>query len=347
MAVLDNIVSVQISISQAAAESNVFEKMLILGTAPSSESATAADFDYYASLADVLSAGWVATEDVYKAASIAFANGANGIYIALYDDETGTNLTNLLNDCMNEGGWYGLVTVGVASTAYATIATWCDMNHKLFGYSVVDSGALVPAGNTSLYTFGIAYDSTGANNEFIHVAYMAKCFTYTPGTETWAYKTLSGITAASYTPAQVSAFKAAHVNCYAIVAGRSVTIDGETVSGEWIDIMRYCDYLASTIQAAVFRNLSGQNKVPYNAAGIAAVESVIRNVLSQGQSNGSIEDEAYDDDGNVIPGFTVTVPSMASISAATRQTRVLSGVKFSARLTGAVHVVEIVGTLTE
>ena len=348
MAVLDNIVRVQISISQAATENPTFERMLILGTKPAAQAATAAAFAYYTSLDQILDAGWVATEDVYKAADMAFSNGAGGVYVVPYNSETSTALTALLDDALNEGGWYGLVTVGVATSNYSTISTWCETNHKLFGFSVADNAAtLNPVGTTNLYTFGIAYDTNGTKNAFIHVAYMAKCFTYEPGTETWAYKTLTNITAGSYTKTQIDAIKAAGVNCYALIGGRTVTYDGATVSGEWIDVMRYCDYLASAIQESVYSLLASTVKVPYNAAGLTAIESAIRKVLTKGQSDGCIDGTDFLENGTSVPGFTVTIPDITTISSATRATRTLNGVSFSARLSGAVHVVEIVGTLSE
>lgn len=343
MAVIDNIVNVTVSVSEAAPESQAFSRIWLLGT---KGTGTQEAFKWYGDLDEIVAGGWANTTPVYKAAKAAFANGADGLYITPYNAETGTALTTLLDNARNYGGWYGLVTVGVATSAYATITSWCDTNHKLFGFAVADNAqALNPAGTTSEYTFGIVYPAA-TDNEYIHVAWMARCFGFEPGTETWAYKTLNGIVAGNYSTTQIANFKTAGVNCYATVAGRDVTLSGYTVSDEWIDIMRYIDYLASDIQARVYGVLAANTKIPYTAAGLVAIESAVRVSLANGQSVGAIAEADYAD-GEVVPGYTVTVPDIATISAATRHTRILSGVKFTARLTGAIHVVQIVGTLSE
>ena len=344
MAAIDNIVQVSVSVATPAPESLAFSRIFLLGT---KGTGTQDAFKLYESLDEIVSGGWANTTPVYKAAKAAFDNGADGLYITPYNSETSTALTAILDNAKNTAEWYGLVTVGVATSNYATITGWCDTNHKLFGFAVADNaGTLNPAGTTSDYTFGIAYEHTGANNEYAHVAYMAKCFGFVPGTESWAYKTLKGITAGSYNATEIAAFKTAGVNCYAKIAGVDVTLSGYTVSGEWIDIMRYIDYLASDIQERVYKLLAANAKIPYTSAGLVAIESAIRTSLANGQASGAIAEADYVD-GETVPGYTVSVPDISTISAATRRTRILSGITFTARLTGAIHTVQIVGTLSE
>lgn len=54
----------------------------------------------------------------------------------------------------------------------------------------------------------------------------------------------------------------------------------------------------------------------------------------------------YDDDDNPIYGYTVTVPKASDLTEAERKSRKLTGCKWSARLAGAIHAVEISGNLT-
>ena len=92
--------------------------------------------------------------------------------------------------------------------------------------------------------------------------------------------------------------------------------------------------------------LVNNEKVPYTDAGIAIVEGAIRQSLRQGQVNGGIAPVEYDEEGNKNLGYTVTVPLAANISANQKATRILQDVTFTARLAGAIHVVEIRGQLT-
>jgi hypothetical protein len=59
-----------------------------------------------------------------------------------------------------------------------------------------------------------------------------------------------------------------------------------------------------------------------------------------------ISENEYDEDGNTNYGYTIEVPLAASISANQKASRILNDVKFTARLAGAIHVVNIVGSLT-
>ena len=54
----------------------------------------------------------------------------------------------------------------------------------------------------------------------------------------------------------------------------------------------------------------------------------------------------YDENGDKNLGYTVNVPLAANISANQKATRILEGVTFTARLAGAIHVVDIKGQLT-
>jgi hypothetical protein len=68
--------------------------------------------------------------------------------------------------------------------------------------------------------------------------------------------------------------------------------------------------------------------------------------LVLGRSAGGIAPEEIDPiTDRVIPSFTTSVPAASSITANQKATRKLTGIKFTARLTGAIHAVEINGTL--
>ena len=117
-------------------------------------------------------------------------------------------------------------------------------------------------------------------------------------------------------------------------------------AGEWIDVIRFRDWLAEEIKVYVLNVLVNNEKVPYTDAGIAIIEGAIRQSLRQGQVNGGIAPVEYDEEGNKNLGYTVTVPLAANISANQKASRILTDVKFTARLAGAIHVVEIKGSLT-
>ena len=186
-----------------------------------------------------------------------------------------------------------------------------------------------------------------AEKEFPEAAVMSRCFTVYPGGETWANKKLSGITNDDLTETEYLALTAKNYNTFENFSENvSITQNGKTCAGEWIDVIRFRDWLVETIKTEEFAMLINREKLPYTDAGIALVEGVLNKVLKLGQDRGGIAPTEYDDDGNRNLGYTITVPKAANISANKKAQRVLDDVKFTARLAGAIHAVNINGSLT-
>ena len=100
------------------------------------------------------------------------------------------------------------------------------------------------------------------------------------------------------------------------------------------------------MQVRILNLLLMNPKIPYTNSGISLVENQMTASLKAGTDRGGIAPDEYDEDGNLIPGFQVTVPNSASLTAAQKASRILTGCKFSARIAGAIHAVEVNGSLT-
>ena len=101
------------------------------------------------------------------------------------------------------------------------------------------------------------------------------------------------------------------------------------------------------MQTRVFNVLKANKKVPYTDGGIGLVEGAMEATLKAGQEIGGIALTEYDAEENEIPGFKVIVPTATSLTEEERKSRKLSGCKWSARLAGAIHIVDpIEGYLT-
>jgi hypothetical protein len=70
--------------------------------------------------------------------------------------------------------------------------------------------------------------------------------------------------------------------------------------------------------------------------------------LDLGVRRGGIAEPAVDVDNNnrVIPSYTTSVPARSQVSSNDVANRFLRDVRFTARLAGAIHAVEIRGTLS-
>lgn len=348
MSLLDNLVKVSISVSTAVADAESFDNMLLVGPAPSvtPENAPPA-VGIYTELAEVKSAGWGADDPIYKGASIAFANGATELYIAVQQKPEGSleGIDKTLDRALETAGWYGIAPCGVDESNYADIASWADANIKMFAYTKVHTAEPVGSAYARTFGFGSKVLETYPNNAYTHVAMLAVGMGYTPGSETWAYKTLAGIEPEPFTTTEIAAMKAKNINYYVHCAGKNITLDGKTVMGEWIDVIRFRDWLQNDMQKGIYNLFITNPKVPFTSAGITLIQNQMIASLKKGQKQGGIADTEYDEDGNEIVGFTTSVPTAASVSDSDKAARTLKGCKFTARLAGAIHLVEVSGTL--
>lgn len=250
--------------------------------------------------------------------------------------------------------WYGLGLADRTPDNILALAAWVETHTKLFGTAIAEAGAIDASvstdtlsvlSNTEYYrTFGF-YHALAAT-EYLDIAIMARCFSIDPGGETWALKSLAGITADGLTETQYNAVIGKNGSTYETVRNISVTQNGKVAAGEWIDVIRFRDWLQEEIGTNVFTALKNSNKVPYGDAGIAVIESQVKAALNSGVSAGGISAVEYDSSGNKNPSYSVTVPLSSDISATVKASRILTGVSFTARLAGAIHVVSITGSLT-
>lgn len=253
----------------------------------------------------------------------------------------------------SDSDFYGVAFTSKEQDDVLAMAEWAESAGKLYGTSfggdtvknsemTTDTGSQLKAKN--YYRTFWFYHSV--ENEYPEVAVMARCFAVDPGGETWALKKLAGITVDPLTETEFNAITGKNGNTFELFRNVSVTQNGKVAAGEWIDIIRFRDWLEEEIKTNVFNLLINRDKVPYTDAGIAAIESRIREALELGQSRGGIAPTEYDEDGNQNLGYTISVPLAANISANTKANRELTDVTFTARLAGAIHVVDITGSLT-
>ena len=327
---------------------------------------------------ELLDYGYTVEDPVYAAALVAFSQtpSPDELYICIRKEaekgeESGTpggsggdagtegqktweNIQTTLSRAKSEAGFYGICLVGFRDPETVEgVVSWTEANEKLFAFEYLDPDAC-PVKNLSFYrSFGIySGEADGyeegeqpAENQYAALAWMAKCFGYDPGTETWHLKELASIVPSALSTARKKELEEKHMNTFRRYAGCNVTFGGYTLAGEWIDVIRFRDWLKAEMQINVFNALKTNRKVPYTDAGIGLIEGKMEETLLRGQPIGGIAGNEYDEE-NMIPGFTVTVPRATSLTEAERKSRKLPGCRFTARLAGAIHATEIEGYLS-
>lgn len=240
--------------------------------------------------------------------------------------------------------WYAVSIESHLTADVLAVAANIEAKKKVFATS---SAALdiKGTGTTDLFsqlealgyqrTFGLW--SADADTTFPECAWVGYQLQEQPGSNTWAYKTLTGFTVSKLSDTESKNIQAKSGNTYETVGGLNTTIGGKMFGGEWIDVMVFVDWLEQRMKERLWFRMANSKKIPYTSAGAAIIEAEIRAQLNDGIRAGGLADS---------PAPIVTVPDVLSVAANLRAQRIFEGITFEARLAGAIHFVKIRGTVT-
>lgn len=253
--------------------------------------------------------------------------------------------------------WYGISLTSRAEADILDAAAWTEANEKLLGVTSADPG-IIDAGDTTdiasqleqqqYFRTHVWYHADAAN-EWLDAAIAARVFTYYPGQETWALKRLGGIEYDTLSEGQALAAFGKNANTFEQFRNFAVTQNGRTSAGEWIDVIRFRDWLVEQIKInVVSAMINADGKIPYTDPGIQVIVTAMRQALDFGQARGGIAPAEMDpnDATRLIPGYVVRYPRSQAVAFNDKANRILRDVGFTARLAGAIHTVEIRGSLS-
>ena len=356
MSNLDRIVNITIELQTVVSSGASFDNILIVGPAPKTplEEVTIPDVGVYSRLSAVNEMGWVSEGDsadpVGIAARIAFSQSVKPqkIYIAVQKTTEGSTLeapTATLSRAESENGWYVALAAGIPEEDLEDMAEWTEAREKMFGYAYADP-ADNPVTNTYYRTFGICYgDDAGSGDPYKHVAMAVRFLSYDAGSETWVNKSLASVSVSKFTDTEIDTIDKDPASYYIQVGDTGLVQGGKVRAGEWIDVIRFRDWLKNDMQLRILNLLVKRPKVPYTDKGIGLVRNQMIASLKEGTRRGGIAEDQYNSDDELIPGFTTSVPLAADLSDTQRKSRTLEDCTFSAILAGAIHVVNVNGSL--
>lgn len=211
---------------------------------------------------------------------------------------------------------------------------------KIFGTSTSDRQVLAALSTTDiasrLYDMNLERTftiwSATADTEFPEAAWLHQLLEV-PGSNTWALKSLSGVTVSRLSETEVNVLGDKNVNYFRRVKGAAIIMNGQMAGGEFIDATVFLDWWKARVQEAVFFRMINSRKIPYTQQGATLIEAEIRNINAQGIANGGIAD---------TPAPTVQSPNVLAIPEMIRATRVMGDFIVTFRLAGAVHKVSAV-----
>jgi hypothetical protein len=352
MSDLDRIVEVVISRQTQAVSQTGFGVPLISDEFATSKTTPAfSRYRTYTSLEEMISEGWVTGDAIYqKAAKILAQNPKVSKFAVGRRDSGDADWATALGAIQTENADWYTFSIVPDQTSPATIiadtlqaAAWAETQKKIFFGSSIDTD-IYDSGVTSDIASqlkALNYDRSvtffhATANEYIEDAAVGEALPFDPGSQTWAYKTLTGVAADQLSSSQKQAVLDKNANTYTTVSGVSITEQGQVASGEFIDIIRGIDWVQSRLQEAVFSELVNKRKIPYTDAGITLIQGTVEGVLNEAVRLGILQADSV----------VVTVPKYADIPQNDRINRHLPDVKFTALLEGAIHTVKINGTVT-
>lgn len=251
--------------------------------------------------------------------------------------------------------WYGLVITSRDKADVKAAAAWTESNEKLFGTASADPGIIDPGvtddlaselqANQYFRTFG--FYSAQAATQYPEAAIMSSMFTYYPGQETWALKKLAGIAFDKLTEGQAITAHSKNFSTFEQFRDFAVTQGGKVCAGEWIDVIRLRDALVDQIKVSVVSSMiNADGKLAYVDDGIQVIGNGIRAPLDLNVRRKGLAPEELDEDNRIVPSYTISLPRSSKVPFNNKANRVLRDVFFTARLAGAIHVVEIKGSLS-
>ena len=343
---IDKIVEVNIQISEAMSIDGGYDTILIIGPLPKTPGGfTTPDVAGYTSLQDLKGAGFTADDPVYIAANKVFGQSPKPsiVMVAVQKLSSGSveKVDVTLDRAIGTPGWYCICPAGIKEDFYQSIADWTEANEKLCICETTGISAS-PVSDAMLRT---AVIHATAENDCVNCAYAARFLSFDPGSEQWCYKSLSMVSAQALSTTDVAKLEEKNISYYTTVGGKAMVQGGKVSGGEWIDTIRFRDWLKTEIQSKVLNLFLGLPKVPYTDQGIALVQNAVIDALEEGVRAGGIMQEASSEEGDAERPYTVTVPRASDLDAAVRKSRRLTGVKWTARLAGALIAAKISGTL--
>lgn len=305
-------------------------------------------------------AGLKAAYDAAPIANVTFTNNLDGTFVVAstvnWSFKASANLT-VANQPSTEtyvealeavqqinNKWYALTAETHAKTDILLLAAAIEAKKKIYVTSTDDLDVKTSATddvasalkNGTYFRTALIWSAT-SDTEFPECAWVGYQLQEQPGSNTWAYKSLSGVTISSISTSESSIIHDKNATTYEIVGGVNRTVGGATSGGEWIDIMVFVDWLEARMSERIWFRLANSKKIPYTRAGATIIETEVRAQLSEGVRAGGIADDT--------PYF-VSTPDVLTISQNARAGRNFEGMKFEARLAGAIHFIKIQGTVT-
>jgi len=302
--------------------------------------------------------------NTYKAAETIFSQPVKTSFIKIARKLTGdTDLKYTMGKIVfADSNWYALAPVKETKEDYILLAEWIETKRKIMLVHSSDEHIItpVPSGSTgtdiasilkerNFTRTGVFYNEEEKKEDDTikysspHAAWLGKMYgQYNPGEATWAFKTLTGITATDLDSTQKKAAKDKNANIYIKVADNSITDKGVMAKGTFIDLISDSDYIQNEMEKAIFSVFLTKPKIPFDLDGLMLIESKIRAVLEEGLERKILQPLIGDENSQE---YNLIMPTLDEVKEESRKDRILPDIRWKAQAAGAIHKVIMGGTI--
>lgn len=240
--------------------------------------------------------------------------------------------------------WYTVLTPFTSSAIIDAAAAWVDSNKRTMIVATQDSASATAAagGSDVMQTEETAARARTMvvyhprNGQFADAAWAGRCLPLQPGSETWAYKQLTGVDTNELTDTQRTNIEDKHGNYVVEFGGVGVSYPGWVSAGTFFDQVRGADWLEARMQEGIAQLLLDANKVPYTNQGVAKLRNKVEAALAAGERVGLLRS-----------GWSTSAELVEDQSDTDRSNRLYGSLTFEAEWAGAIHATNpITGTVT-
>lgn len=326
----------------------------------------------YASMEEVAS-DWDAADEAYKVANTIFSQRVRPVQIKIGFRESGS--ADAIDDQMDaiaayDNDWYQLVPTnhirGDADEEDRLI-NWTESKNKISFVGTADPLVKSLNDTTNIAARNkLKYDRTAVfynavAGEYLEAAVAAYTATRNfdrPNTAyTSKFKRMYGVTLLNepsdvvqvisgfVPPLGLNAQAGHYANVFVNIGGAPQIVEGNVLSGAFIDEIHMADWLIARTQEELLGILTTNDKIPMTDPGVEILASGVRAVMNRAVNAGLIAED-FDDDGNLLPAYEITPTRVASISAAQRRQRIAPPISGLFRASGAVHYATVGFTMT-
>lgn len=337
-----NDLTINISLQTKAATVQNFGTALVFGKRSSGPLID--HFGEYSELAQLVDAGFTAEDPEFKVLAHFFSQSPRLKSVGVIVRDSADSLATYLPSILSTKEHYAILTTDRETADLHSFGDAVLTHERLF-IGGADSISVLTERNNIREAYLIHNEAA----KYPEAAWAGLCLPFDIGQITWKWKCPSGVSASNFSLAELQAIREAKGQTFSKRNGYIYSDEGITTGGEFIDVIMSRDYVKARLGEDLFLMQMKNGKIPFDDSGAAIIESIIRARFKQCGQQGIIaravseEDFKKSDEGEYM--YSVNVPSRSEVPENDRAARNWKGIEFAFTIAGAVHAIEITGTI--